>query len=300
MRVRMTKPKEKDNEQSKTNEETVIARTESGNCQSENNTRHQSDRVRNSVDDSVQPGEHRPALQVQQRRSNGRRDNGDILGPSTSHRGIFTVRKSGIRRGDGSENRSGDSTYRRARVRAEYLRLSFTDDDLRRLLNNDFQPYETFNIIIGVEVGEDRIIKKKRRRLGPVVKKKIKLRTYDLYVPQYQSWKQRSDTTCTSSVVFGCYLLMYKQAFDEEDPEWAGVKNGAAKVPLTYIINMIHELNIDSAEVVEFVEEILPLWAKAMSKGGNFPTTRPTYKTFFQNRRVWAQRFAYFKQWANL
>jgi len=159
----------------------------------------------------------------------------------------------------------------------------------------------SFDIILGQALGEDKIRTKQRRVRVPVEREIVHKRTFDIYVPQYESWRNRNgQVSCGTGIVLGCYLAIYKQTFGEEDPEWAGDKNGIATIATSYIQRMMRDLKTKAEELVEYVEELLPLWAKAMKTGETFPNSRPTYKTFFQNRHTWAQRYSYYQRWKSL
>jgi len=116
----------------------------------------------------------------------------------------------------------------------------------------------------------------------------------------YASWNETRDKSkCTASVVFGAYLAKYKEAFKEVDPQWAGNVN--IRGILIHINTMAKDVaESDFYKLVEFVETIIPLWAKALRAGSTFPTGRPTAETFFVKRGMWAQRFSLYRQWKSL
>lgn len=182
------------------------------------------------------------------------------------------------------------------------LRKALNNAQLEALLYNTYNPQEKVVIVITErsisKFDEDRYVedyvpKKKKRE-------KSKTTPAEDHMAVYQAWNEtREIEDCTSSIVFGAYLTKYKEAFGELDPEWAGSVN------VRRAFFNINKMNQDVAggnffKLVEFVEMILPLWAKAMKRDLEFPTGRPTFDTFFVKRGMWAQRFTTYKKWKDL
>lgn len=190
----------------------------------------------------------------------------------------------------------------RRTITLKSIKEALSKDQLKSLLDNTYDPNELIEIYTEPEItssfAEDfvynnvitnRNLKKKR--------KKIKKSNYELFPDKYSSWlKNRNKKKCNADIIFGAYLKLYKDNFLEKDPEWI---DKPSKTALFHINNMCHKLTEgDYYSIIEFIEIIIPLWAKRMKEGKSFPNMRPNFDTFFVKRKMWAQRFSIFKQWS--
>ena len=169
------------------------------------------------------------------------------------------------------------------------------------MLDGSFNPNESVTILTRRRISkfaEDirrRPVARKRR----VSVKRPPKPPSEKFGPAYRKWQgnTKGDIEPDAHVVLGCYFVHYKELFDEEDPEWAG--NPCVK-PLYNINQMAHAVcGGEFRQLVEFIEELLPLWANQLRKGMSFPNARPTTDGLFVRRKIWAQRFGLYRQWKN-
>lgn len=175
-----------------------------------------------------------------------------------------------------------------------------TDEQLQQLLDKTFDPFAVVEFKVArktTRFSEDlalsaRIVKGRRTVR---VKSTPKLPS-EKFGPHYEDYKS-GKKTADAQTVLGCYFKMYRDIFEEEDPEWAG--ENCVK-PLYNINMMAHAVcDGDFKKLVEFAEELIPLWAEQLRKGSNFPNTRPTIDALFVRRKIWAQRFLLVRRWTS-
>jgi hypothetical protein len=137
-----------------------------------------------------------------------------------------------------------------------------------------------------------RKLPKRRKKIsGKKTKKKPPSIQFGKFYSKYLAQECEAD----AQVVLGCYFDLYRGLFGEEDPEWAGK---SCVKPLYNINQMTHSVcDGEYEQLVEFLETIMPLWAKELKKDLDFPSTRPSVDTLFVRRKIWAQRFNLYRRW---
>lgn len=191
-------------------------------------------------------------------------------------------------------NKSNTSIKSRIGLRLEDIRKALSNQQLRDLLINRFDLNKKIEISYNIEkksFSEDFLrtnIKEKKYKV------KTTLYPSKEYGKYYEDWKQNKQK-CDERVVFGCYVVLYRKLFCEEDPEYV---NKSCKQTLFIIKKMAYELtNGDFIEIVEYLETLLPLWEQRLVKNASFPNFRPSTKTLFTSRKFWAQRYTMIRNW---
>ena len=168
------------------------------------------------------------------------------------------------------------------------------------LADNNYNPNESVEMFIRRRISkfeEDVVRVPVKRKRKPRNQNKTKTPS-EIYGPHYDRYliSDRSKKA-DAQIVLGCYFHLYKILFEEEDPEWVG--QSCVKI-IRNINHMSHAVcEGDFSKLIEFLETLLPLWAKRLREGENFPNTRPSIDALFVRRKIWAQRFAFYHQWKN-
>lgn len=284
-------------------DQSTTAKKADGRSDEDNTGQHRSDG--NLLPDrrAAQHGDLRPSGCIQRSwsdfRSQGDSDTG--IGSGNRKGRITEFCSSNIRQDDSGEDRQTTRDYQKS-ITLDALRHALTDAQLEALLHRTYNPQE--KVVVTVtdratsKFAEDCFInqipikkaRKSRRKTTPAQD----------HLEIYEEWNtSRNKEDCNASIVFGAYLSKYRDAFKEVDPQWAGNIN--IRSPIFNINKMVHDVaGGNFYKLVEFVETLIPLWAKAMSLNLDFPNVRPTFDTFFVRRGMWAQRFTTYKKWKNL
>lgn len=171
---------------------------------------------------------------------------------------------------------------------------ALTREQIEDLYNNQFDPKASVEITKSARVSrfaEDCLIRIPKKRGGKAIKRKAKPPS----VQFSKNYANREELGIDAKAVLGCYFVLYKRYYGEEDPEWVGKSYNSA---ISAIDDMAKSLcNGDYYEVLRFVEVLMPMWAKRLRDGENFPTSRPSFDTLFVRRKIWAQRFSLYKRW---
>lgn len=182
----------------------------------------------------------------------------------------------------------------------EELRDALPDHILKALLERKYDPDDTIKIKGGKKYGhtpstfiEDLLESPAPRRARKRTKAAPKPPSV-MFGESYEKYK-RDECECDAKVVLGCYFLGYKKFFGEEDPEWVAVPTKKAVMNVTTMATALCEGKYEP--ILEYVQKILPLWAKQMRDGAEFPSVRPSTDTLFLRRRIWSQRYSLFKRW---
>jgi hypothetical protein len=172
-----------------------------------------------------------------------------------------------------------------------------TDEQLQGLLDDSFNPNEPVTILVRCRVSK--FAEDIRRRRPAARKRRVSVKRppkppSEKFGPAFKKFVDK-EAEADAQAVLGCYFHYYKELFEEEDPEWAG--NRCVK-PLYNINQMGHAVcGGDFSQLIDFIEELLPLWAIQLRKGLDFPSTRPTIDALFVRRKIWAQRFSLYRRW---
>lgn len=270
----------------------------------EENREHRSDGVVLPDRSETQHGVVSPGRQIQRSWNDFRRqsDSDSRHGPRNRKDGTNRFRDRDFREGDDETDRRTTRDYQKS-VTLDAIRQALNDAQLEALLKKTYNPQEKVVLVITdratSKFAEDCFIATHKPTVK-VRKAKSKITPSQEHLLMYADWNtSRDKTKCTAQIVFGAYLTKYKEAFKEVDPQWAG------NVNIRGILISINTMAKDVAEsdfyrLVEFVETIIPLWAKAMRMNQPFPNGRPTADTFFVKRGMWAQRFSLYKKWKSL
>jgi hypothetical protein len=196
------------------------------------------------------------------------------------------------------ERKESSPTVRQRRVVTLHnIHEALSNDQLKALLKNNYEATELIEVEvedISVELDEDAVLKKIKRKT-PRKRKVIKKSNYEIYPEKYLRWKKEPNLRCNADVVYGAYLEIYRVNFGEKDPEQIDF---SFKKALLHINDMCHKLaDGEYEQLITFIEQLIPLWAKRMRQGKDFPNMRPSFKTFFIKRNMWSQRFSIYKQW---
>ena len=208
------------------------------------------------------------------------------------------VRNSQGRRDSEGESGRSSGSYRESTIRVtmDEIHSALDDEQRRNLSSGKFDPDESVKIVIvrkQPSFTEDAIRQPMRRRRKPQVKSPPRSPSQQ-YGPAWIRWKDERGEA-DAKVVLGCYFSLYAYEFQEEDPEWVGK---SCVKPLYNINQMAHAVcGGDFSQLVEFLETLIPLWAYQMRKGASFPSFRPSVDSLFVRRKIWAQRFNYYRQW---
>ena len=185
------------------------------------------------------------------------------------------------------------------------LRESLSDKTFKLLLNNKHNPneivtikYEMTNIS---KLAEDSFFlsnkNNKRRRINKV-KQKLKPPS-EMFGNIYKRYLN-NEIELSATIILSRYFILYKKLFGEEDPEFVGKSVKNTKRYISYINEMTSLLAENNYEkILEYINLIMPLWAKQLKIESSFPNRRPTFKTFFINRKIWSQRYLLVRQWKN-
>jgi len=178
------------------------------------------------------------------------------------------------------------------------LHTSLDVEVLEALLKGDFNPHEIVTIEYNVtglsKLAEDSI-------RGPVKRRRPRKRTSKPPLPPSEKFGKlynrftKGELAIDARVVFGRYLLLYKELFGEEDPEFVGTNTASAIHHINEMATLL--TSGDFTKILEFIDKIMPLWAKRLRDGEKFPSGRPTFNTFFKKRTIWSQRYSLFRQW---
>jgi len=182
----------------------------------------------------------------------------------------------------------------------EELREALPDHILKALLEREYDPDDTIKISGGKKYGqrpssfvEDLLDSPPPRRARKRVKAAPKAPS-EMFGPKYEAYKEGGQP-CDVKVVLGCYFIGYLKFFGEEDPEWVAVSSKKAVMTVTSMATALCEGKYEP--LLEYVQKILPMWAKQMRAGAEFPSVRPSIDTLFLRRRIWSQRFSLYKRW---
>ena len=169
---------------------------------------------------------------------------------------------------------------------------------LKSLLDGSFNPQEIVAIHYNLS-GLSKLVEDSYR--GPIQRKRGTKRVKKPPAPPSEKFGKlynrftKGELALDASIVFGRYLLLYKELYGEEDPEFVGKSTASA----IYAINEMATLLTDGdfTKILEFIDKLMPLWAKRLRAGADFPNGRPTFKTFFVKRGIWTQRFSLVRRW---
>jgi hypothetical protein len=182
----------------------------------------------------------------------------------------------------------------------EELREALPDHVLKALLEREYDPDDTIRIQGSAKYGnrpsafvEDLLDSPQPKRARKRVKSKPK-NPSEMFGPAYEHFKNEGGDV-DAKVVLGCYFIGYLKFFDEEDPEWVAVPTKRAVMHVTNMANALCDGKYEP--ILEYVRKILPLWAKQMRAGAEFPSVRPSVDTLFLRRRIWSQRHNLYKRW---
>lgn len=261
--------------------------------------RNETNRVWNGSNNSSRT--NRSEFEIQQRDGTlfNDKDDSRSIENRGSKIGIIRTSRGSVDRQIRKENKRNDRNVEIV-VTLQDLKDSISKEILLSLLKNTYKPEKEISIKYKKKI---RTKTKDPKRLKPTKLKRIhnkKRKLADIYVPLYENWcKTRNENEITSNVIFGCYLYYYYENYKENDPEFAG--KSSPKNALFHINKFIHDLEITNRDLLDFVETIFPLWAKAQKNENiNFPDSRPSFKTFFVKRKIWSQRFSLYKRWKDL
>lgn len=177
------------------------------------------------------------------------------------------------------------------------LRESLDKDILKALIDGSYNPNQIVTLKY-TPTGLSKLAEDAIR--GPIIQRR-RIKTVKKQEPPsikygkiYERYK-KGEVALDAGAVFGRYLMLYKEQYGEEDPEFVGKKTNNA---LYHIEQMARDLTQGEYEkIIEFIDKIMPLWAKQLRLGANFPSTRPSFDTFFVKRKIWSQRFNLVRLW---
>jgi hypothetical protein len=196
------------------------------------------------------------------------------------------------------EERDGETRLGKLDITLSDLRLSLSDEILETLLDRSFNPNQIatlrYNITGLSKLAEDSLRGSIQRK--PIIRsaKKPDKNPSVKYIDMYKRFVD-GELAPDAHIVFGRYLILYKENFGEEDPEFVGKPiNGAISK-----INEMSSLLVDNdfTKLIDYINKIIPLWANQLKKGADFPNGRPTFNALFIKRNIWSQRFNLVRRW---
>lgn len=178
------------------------------------------------------------------------------------------------------------------------LRDSITDKILQSLIDRRFDPSKTINIVRSSgdisPLAEDMLT-------PPIEIKRVKPRRtvqeaasvfFQPFLNEYHKGTRQADV----NVVLAYYYTTYKNLFKEDDPEWDHNTPNRVAILVTKMAQTC--TNNDYKPLINFVQQIMPLWYERLVQHKDFPNTRPTIQALFGDKRhFWANRKVYLQQW---
>lgn len=203
-----------------------------------------------------------------------------------------------IRGNNAKNNRTGNNqnNNREIKITLHEIRKNLSDETLKKLLKNNFDPNEVITIIQKItplSFAEDVLITKSIKNKKP---KKKKIKTFNINcIDKYLKYKDGIPIKLSNELCFGCYLYYYEKYFEEKDPEWVNTNSKKA----IFIINkmVVDVLNGNHQPIIDYIENVFPLWALRMKRGKEFPNFRPNLDILFVKRKMWAQRHNLYRRW---
>jgi hypothetical protein len=179
------------------------------------------------------------------------------------------------------------------------LKRSLSKDVLLDLLKDEHDPDEIitiryFKIITKKKdsIYEERFTPTITPRKTVVAVNKSTEEIYEILYNKYLDGKIKAD----SKVVLGCYLVNYRKFFNEGEPDISSKKS--VRTELFYISKFAKDVSEKNYDIiVQYIESLLPLWAKRLTEEQSFPNTRPNFRALFVKKHFWANRKVYYRQW---
>lgn len=259
-------------------------------------------RTRSATGDNSEFGELPPKRRVQFRKRSVQSESNSVgrRRSQASTSGIKKVRKPRTRSSSGRSTKSSDreAGFAKHEVTLKTIREALDDETLTAILDGSFNPYQVVTLKYKIQglskLAEDSYrqpIKSRRKRRVKGKTKPPSVKYGELY-----NRFTRGEIALDAYVILGRYFMLYKELYDEEDPEFVGKSVSTA----IYNINQMASLltNGDFNRILDYVDKLMPLWAKQLRESADFPNGRPTFNTFFVKRTIWTQRFSLVRRWS--